>query len=137
MSDDLQNLKRDYQSISAPPHLATRIAASVEDSRTRSGFWMPAAVACTAVLAMLWVIPITNQVADNVSEKPTKPSMSALAALKPSKPSVSTPGLSQLRSVTVPSLPSKPKATKPAKSQTNNQIEIEIESLKEKNNGYI
>ena len=135
MSDDLQNLKRDYQSISAPPHLATRIAASIADSRTRSGFWMPAAVACTAILAMLWVIPITNQVADDVSEKPSKPSMATLAALKPSRPGVSTPGLSQLRSVTVPSMPSKPKAAKPSKSQTNNRIEIE--SLKEKSNVYI
>jgi hypothetical protein len=135
MNDDLQNLKRDYQSIEAPPYLATRIAASVADSRTRSGFWMPTAVACTAVLAILWVLPITNQVATDVAEKPSKPSMTALAALKPSKPAVSTPSLSQLRTVTMPRMPAKPKAPKPAKSQTNNRTENE--SLKEKINVYI
>jgi hypothetical protein len=135
MSDELEKLKRDYQSINAPPHLAMRIAGSVADSRTRSGFWMPAAVACTAVLAMLWMIPITNQVANDVSEKPSRPSLTALAALKPSKPSVSTPSLSQLRTVTVPSMPAKPKPTKTPKPQSNNRIENE--SLKEKDNVYI
>ena len=80
MSDDLQKLKQDYQAINAPPHLATRIQASVADSRVRTGFWMPAAVACTAILALFWVLPFTTQVATDAIEKPTRPSMSAIAA---------------------------------------------------------
>jgi hypothetical protein len=135
MSDDLQNLKRDYQAISAPPHLATRIAASVADSGTRTGFWMPAAATCTAILALLWVLPLTDHIANHVADKPSKPSMTALAALKPSKPSVSTPSMSQLRSVSVPPMPAKPKPVKPGKTQTNNQIENE--SLEEKTSVYI
>ena len=134
MSDDLQKLKQDYQAINAPPHLATRIQASVADSRTRSGFWMPAAVACTAILALFWVLPFTTQVATDAIEKPTRPSMSAIAALKPKKPSTSV-SLSQIRSVSVPSMPSKPKAATPAKPQTNNQIENE--TLEENDNAYI
>lgn len=136
MSEDLKKLKSGYQSISAPPHLAARVAASVADSRTRSGFWMPAAVTCTAILALVYLpVNIFNPGDVVVAEKPGKPSMTALAALKPSKPAVSTPSLSQLRTVAVPRMPAKPKATKPVKSQTNNRIENE--SLKEKSNVYI
>ena len=134
MSDDLQKLKQDYQAINAPPHLATRIRASVADSRTRSGFWMPAAVACTGILALFWVLPFTTQVTSDVVEKPTRPSMSAIAALKPNKPSTSV-SLSQIRSVSVPSMPAKPKAATPPKPQTN--IQIENGTLEEKDNAYI
>lgn len=135
MSDELDKLKRDYQAISAPPHLATRIRASVADSRTRSSFWMPAAVTCTAIVALFWVVPFTTQVTNDEAAKPTRPSLSAIAALKPAKPSVSTPSLSQLRSVSVPAMPAKPKTATPPKSQTINQIENE--PLKEKDNAYI
>jgi len=135
MSDDMQDLKRDYQSISAPPYLATRIAASVAESRTRSGFWMPAAVTCTAILALVWMLPATEDSGSDVANRPSKPSMAALAALKPTKPAMSTPNLSQLRSVSVPRMPAKPKAVKPAKSQTNTRIENE--SLEEKTHVYI
>jgi len=137
MSDDLQKLKQDYQAINAPPHLAMRIQASVADSRTRTGFWMPAAVACTAILALFWVLPFTTQVATDETdaiEKPIRPSMSAIAALKPKKPSTSV-SLSQIRSVSVPSMPSKPKAVAPTKPQTNNQIEND--TLEENDNAYI
>ena len=140
MSDDLEKLKNDYQAIAAPMHLATRISASVADSRTRSGFWMPAAVSCTAILALVWMLPFTGQVSTDEVETPTKPSMSALAALKPSKPAGPSPSMSQLRSVSVPSMPAKPKATTVPKSQTNYQFEnreIENTTLKEKNDAYI
>lgn len=135
MSDELDKLKRDYQAISAPPHLATRIRASVADSRSRSSFWMPAAVACTAVVALFWVVPFTTQVSNDEVAKPTRPSLSSIAALKPTKPSVSAPSLSQLRSASVPSMPSKPKTATPPKSQTTYQIENE--SLEENDNAYI
>ena len=135
MSDDLDKLKREYQAINAPPHLATRIRASVADTNTRTGFWMPAAVTCTAILALVWMLPFTTQVTTDEVAKPTRPSVSALAALKPSKPSVSTPSLSQLRSVSVPKLPTKPKLATPPKSQT--KYQIEYETLKENDNAYI
>ena len=135
MSNELDDLKRDYRQISAPPHLATRIHASVADSRSRSGFWMPAAVTCTAIFALVRVLPFTTQVTSDAVEKPAIPSMSALAALKPTKPSVPSPSMSQLRSVTVPSMPAKPKVTTPSQPQTNYQFENT--TLKEKNDAYI
>lgn len=135
MNDRLDDMKRDYQSVKAPPYLATRIQASVADSRTRTGFWMPAAVTCTAIVALIWMLPFTTQVTSDAVEKPSKPSMSALAALKPTKPATPAPSMSQLRSVSVPSMPAKPKVVEPPKSQTNYQLENE--TLKEKNDAYI
>ena len=135
MNDQLDDLKRDYRAIAAPPHLATRIHASVADSRTRSGFWMPAAVACTAIVAFFWIVPFTTQVTSNDVDKPVRPSMSALAALKPTKPAVPSPSMSRLRSVSVPSMPAKPKPATPSQPQTN--FHYENKTLKEKNDAYI
>lgn len=135
MSDALQKLKSEYQAISAPPHLAARVRASVADSRSRTGFWMPAAVACTAILAVLWLPLNTEDGPDVTTPSTLKPSVSALAALKPNRPSVAAPSLSQLRSVSVPKMPAKPKAATPAKPQSTNQIENE--SLEENDNAYI
>lgn len=140
MSDDLEDLKRDYRAIEAPVHLATRISASVADSRTQTSFWMPAAVTCTAILALVWMLPFTGQVAPDADTKPTRPSLLSLATLKPEKPTGPPPSLSQLRSLTVPSMPVKPKPTTPPKSETNYQFEnktIENTTLKEKNDAYI
>lgn len=134
MSDDLEDLKREYNAIAAPQHLVTRINASVADSQTRSSFWMPAAVTCTAILALIWFVPLMMQVEPGVASQPTTPSLSALAALKPTKPSLS-PSMTQLRTVSIPRLPAKPKPKAPSKTQTNYQFEIEV--LKEKNDAYI
>lgn len=133
MSDDLEKLKCGYKAISAPPHLATRIRASVSDAEPRSMYWMPAAVTCTAILALIWVLPFTT--GSSVTAKPTKPSMSALAALMPSKPSTSSLSMTQIRSVSVPRLPSKPKPATSPDTQTNYKLENEI--LKENSDGYI
>jgi hypothetical protein len=135
MNDELDDLKRDYQAIAAPPHLATRINASVADSRTRSGFWMPAAVTCTAIVALVWMLPLTTQLTSDTVEIPATPSMSALAALRPTKPAVPSPSMSQLRSVSVPSMPTKPKPVAPPQPQTN--YHFENKTLKEKNDAYI
>ena len=135
MNDELDNLQRDYRAIAAPPHLATRIQASVADSRSRSGFWMPAAVTCTAIVGLVWMLPFTTQVTSDAVEKPAIPSMSALAALKPTKPAVPSPNMSQLRSLSVPSMPAKPKLASPSQPQTN--YHFENKTLKEKNDAYI
>ncbi len=135
MNDELDDLKRDYRAIAAPPHLAARIHASVADSRTRSGFWMPAAVTCTAIVALVWMLPFTTQVSSDAVATPATPSMSALAALKPTKPAGPSPSMSQLRSLSVPSMPAKPKTATPLQPQTN--YHFENKTLKEKNDAYI
>jgi len=135
MNDELADLKRDFRAICAPPHLATRIHASVKDSRTRSSFWIPAAMTCTAIVVLVWMQPFATQAPSVATVAPAQPSMSALAALKPAKPAVPSPSMSQLRSVSVPSMPSKPRLATPSQPQTNYQIENEF--LKEKNDAYI
>ena len=129
MNDDIDELKRDYRAITAPPHLATRINASVAGSRTRTRFWIPAAVTCSAIIALVWMMPDTNRATPDAI---AKPSMSALAALKPAVP---PPSLSQLRSVSVPRMPTRPMVAAPPQPQTNHQKENRV--LKEKNNEYI
>ncbi len=135
MTDELDDLKRDYRAIAAPPHLATRIHASVADSRTRSSFWMPAAVTCTAIVALFWMLPFTTQVSSDATATPARPSMSALAALKPTKPAGPSPSMSQLRSVSVPKMPTKPKTATRSQPQTN--YHFENKTLKENDDAYI
>lgn len=135
MSDDLNDLKRDYRAITAPPQLATRVIARVAGSTTRPGFWMPAAVTCTAILALIWMLPFTGQVPSDIAASHGKPSIPTLTSVRPSKPKSSVPSMTQLRSVSVPIMPSKPKPAAVSKSQTTYQIENE--TLKEKHDAYI
>lgn len=135
MNDDLNDLKRDYKAITAPPQLATRISASVADSRVRSSFWMPAAVTCTAILALVWMLPFTGQTPSDIAAHHGKPSIPTLAALRPTKPTSSMPSMTQLRSVSVPRMPSKPKPAATPKPQTNHQLENG--NLKENDHAYI
>ena len=132
MNDELDDLKRDYRAIAAPRYLATRIKASVADSRTRSSFWMPTAVTCTAIVALVWMLPFTTQVTSDAVDKPAKPSLSALKLTKPAVPS---PSMSQLRSLTVPSMPARPKPAAAPRPHTN--YHFENKTLKEKNDAYI
>ncbi len=126
MSEQLDQLKRDYRDIEAPPYLATRIRASVGDRRVRTHRWMPAAAATVLVAAVVWLSPLVE---DTTTPTPTKPSLSALAALKPQKPAVSAPSLSKIKTVSVPRMPAKPKldSTKPQTNTTD-----DLGTLKEK-----
>ena len=115
MTEDLDRLKRDYRAIKAPPHLATRIRASVDDDRLRPTRWLPALAATTIAIAAAM-----------------KPSLSTLASLKPEKPAVPSPSLSKLRSVPVPRMPAKPKPKKPQSNRTG-----EPEFLEEKDHANV
>lgn len=109
MSKDLEELKRGYRKISAPPHLATRIRAEVADQPPSRGSWIPITTTALAVAAIAWMLPFALLQQGQQAAKPTKPSLSALAALKPDKPKRATPSLSQVRSVSIPAAPSRPK----------------------------
>lgn len=129
MTDDLDTLRRDYQAIKAPRHLATRIRASVGDDRLRPTRWLPVVAATTIAIAAIAMFPLLYQ---PVAVTAMKPSLSTLATLKPEKPAVPAPSLSKLRSVTVPRMPAKPKPKKP---QTNRSDEAEF--LKEKDHANV
>lgn len=129
MTDDLDRLKRDYQAIRAPQHLATRIRASVDEDRRRPVRWLPAVAATTIAIAAVAMFPLLYQPA---SVTAMKPSLSTLASLKPEKPAVPSPSLSKVRSVPVPRMPAKPKPKKP---QSNRNGEPEF--LKEKDHANV
>lgn len=134
MSKQLDDLKRDYRNIEAPPHMATRIRAEVADKPIRGHSWMPVGATLMAVVAVIWLVPFIGQQVTTTSPPPSKPSLSALASLKPQKPAVAAPSLAKLRSVKTPMMPVKPQL-KPTKPQTRFQIENDL--LEEKDHAHI
>ncbi len=129
MSEELQQLKDDYRAIKAPPHLATRIRASVGDDRPRAHRWLPAIAATAIAVAAVGLFPLIDQPSGTA---PLKPSLSTLATLKPEKPAMPAPSFSKVRSVSVPRMPAKPKPSKPQPNQTN-----QTEFLKEKDHANV
>lgn len=128
--DRLDELKRDYRAIEAPPHLATRIRAEVAERPMRRHRWMPATATAMVAISAVWLLPMLWQQPDVEAPRPSKPSLSAIAALKPDKPAAA-PSLTQLKTVPKPRMPSKPQL-RPAKPQTN----FENDELKEKDHAY-
>ena len=129
MTEKLEQLKCDYRAIKAPPHLATRIRASVSDEQRRSVRWLPAIAATAIAVAATGLFPLIDQPS---GVAPLKPSLSTLATLKPEKPAVPSPSFSKVRSFSVPLMPAKPKLPKPQTNQTS-----ESEYLKEKDHANV
>lgn len=138
MSEDIDELKRDYRRITSPPHLQTRIRAEVSEQTHKGHSLLPATAAIIVGIAALWILPFAWQQQSSNLQTPTKPSLSALAALKPVRPSVGTPSLSNVRSVSVPKLPAKPILT-PAKPQSNIDPSFDLKNtdLEEKHHAHI
>jgi hypothetical protein len=135
MNDDIHKLKRDYQDIKAPAHLATRIRAEVADRGQPRRSWLPAMATVAVAVAAVTITPILLQrqsTEETATPKPT--SLSSLTHLSSLKPEMSTPSLSKLKSVTVPALPRKPKPVSEQTPQT--YFDIEDENLKEKDHAY-
>ena len=134
MTDDIDKLKRDYQDIRAPAHLATRIRAEVADRDLPRRSWLPAIATVAIAVAAVTVTPVLlqQQASEQVAPKPT--SLSSLSGISAKKPAMQAPSLSKVRSVTVPALPKKPRPA-PAKEPQSN-FEFEDEYSKEKDHVY-
>ncbi len=113
MSDDLNKLKRDYRSIEAPAHLATRIKAQLGDRAHRQRSWIPAVATVAVAVAVVAVTPNLIDRQDAQSATASTPSLSLLSRVARVKPSTRAPNLSNLRSVKTPPLPAKPKLNPP------------------------
>jgi len=133
MNDELNNLRRNYRNIKAPPALATRVLASVPKTQTRQHGWLPVAASLVAVVVVIGLSLFSLLPHSGKSPTPLKPSLSALATLKLVKPAVPSPNLARMRSVTLPSMPGKP--SKLLKPQTN--IPFDNEFFKEISHAYI
>ena len=136
MSKELEEIKRDYRKVSAPPHLATRIRAELADRPPSRSNWVPLVTTALAVASIAWMLPFAMQQQVPQTTKPTKPSLSALAALKPDKPTRAAPSLSRLKSVSIPAAPSRPqpRTTVP---RSGIDTELQNETMEETNHVYI
>ena len=123
MSDDIENLKREYREIEAPAYLATRIAGELGSAPRRRSRLPAFATAVVAAAA----IALTPLMLDNDAAGPSQPSLSlaTVARMLPKKPPLPSPSLSRLKSVKTPPLPDKPyidSAKKPRSSLDNEQV---------------
>lgn len=115
MNEHVDELKKGYRDISAPPYLATRISAEVGDRSIRRRGLLPAGAAIMAVLVLALLLPYVAQRSATTPVLPDKPSLTALAALKPDKPAGMPTSLTRVRTIARPKMPSKPgpKAVEP------------------------
>lgn len=130
MRDDLEQLKRDYRRIKAPPYLATRIRAEVADrpAHRRRG---PAMAAVAVAIAVIVLTPLVQQ--ERSTQTTRAPSLTMLSRLTPNKPLVPAPSLSRVRSVRSPALPPRPLLKPTPKPQTY----FDTDALKETDHAYI
>ncbi len=127
MNDDLNELRQAYRDIKAPPHVATRIRATVAERPRRPRYWIPSAISAAAAVAIVMFLQNVPEPVD-LAKPPVKPSLTALASLKPEKPANVDVSLTQLRSVQLPPMPAKPK---PAKPQSRFRIDHELPKEKD------
>lgn len=120
---DLETLRREYQDITAPRYLATRVHATVAETRQTSRAWLPAVAASLLVLGFIWLMPRSESPSPTVA--PTPMSLSTLASLQPRKPGAG-PSLARVHSVSVPRMPAKP-AAEPTDQSTRNLLELHQE----------
>ncbi len=135
MTNDIEQLRKDYRAAKAPPWLATRIAAHTRDGRPPSRRWIPAATTLAVALAVFAAVPLIDQVSDQQKQPPTVPSLSKLASIAPGKPSMAVPGMSKIRSVKRPALPQKPSLKKD--KRTKGYLQPEEAGRKENERAYI
>ena len=124
MSDEVNELKRQYRGIKAPPYLATRIRAEVEGRVAHRRPWLP--VVATAAVAAAVIIPLMLQ-QQSAQPTPRSPSIAMLSQMTPGKPAIPAPSLSKVRSVKTPALPRKPKLNLDKDPQTDIDIQKETD----------
>ncbi|MDJ0711336.1 MAG: hypothetical protein QNJ14_13135 [Woeseiaceae bacterium] len=141
-NNDIEELRKDYRAIEAPPALATRIRAHADARQTRRRRWIPAtvgaALAVTAAFLLLTTLlqeqhVATTLVADNTEPKP---SMASLARVMNKRPSVSAPSLSQVRTRTLPAPPRKPVPQTDKPPATKSYLDIPHSIAKEKDHAH-
>lgn len=107
-TESLDTLKRDYQAISAPPFLATRIRAELGSRHSRRPLLRPIFGAAVVAACLLAVVPFVGDEDSAPGAEPRLPSLTALSRAVPSRPDVRSPSFSQLKSVASPKLPARP-----------------------------
>jgi len=136
MTDEINELRRQYQAIEAPPHLARRIEASLASRRPAPRSWWPAVATAAACLALLVAVPLLRQPpAEQQAAMPRTPSLSVLSRVAAARPPVSAPNLNRLRSVSPPAPPPRP-ALRPSSTPPSND-DMESHRMEEISHDYV
>ena len=123
-AEALRSLKHDYHALQAPPYLATRIRAGLDEQARRSTRRRPVYAAIAIVLAVLALLPFMQR------QQVTAPQ--SLASLSLGMSSVKlppSPSLARLRSVRTPTLP--PRPVIPKRDRTGKQTDVQTRYPKE------
>jgi len=136
-STDLANLRRDYQAIEAPPYLATRVRAELDDRSVTRYRLRPALGVAMFAVGLLAILPFVGQRDAAPSVAPKLPSLSALSRAMPAKPAVRAPSFARIKSVKTPRLPPKPGKTRASKPETYKDTTGLDYRLKETTNEFI
>ena len=100
-NNEINELRRRYRAIEAPPYLATRVLATVE-SRAHSGWkWRTATVSGIVAVALIALIRLSIWDSPTSVPTPGYPSMSALADSIPAKPDAPLPSLASIGAYSV------------------------------------
>jgi len=127
MTDDIDELRRQYQAIEAPPHLARRIDARLVSRKPSPRSWWPAVATAAACLALLVAVPLLRQPpAEQQAAMPQTPSLTVLSRVAAAKPTVGTPNLNRLRSVSPPAPPPRPVLRPLPTPPSNNDMESHL-----------
>ena len=131
MSDDIDKLKRDYQTVRAPDYLATRIRAETRDANRKRRSWLPAMATVAVAVAAITVAPVLlQQQAGDETAAPKPTSLSSLSGVSSNKPQMKAPSLTRVKSVTVPAMPRKPRTSTDKEPQSH--FDTETDRIKEK-----
>jgi len=104
----IDELRREYRAIQAPPYLATRIRASVNLSKGRGWRWRTAVVGVLAVIALIVAVPLSRQDLAPPTASSGYPSLTAIGGSLPLKPTAPIPSLADIGSVSMPRMPALP-----------------------------
>ncbi len=106
----LDELKRSYRAIAAPPGFAARVTSRLPGGAPRrSWVWRP--VVATAALALVLVVVGPRLRKPPAAVASTIPSLARLADGLPNKPATRLPSLVQVTGLTTPAVPKRPRAT--------------------------
>ena len=126
MDEALNELKKRYRQIEAPPHILTRIRANTAGQPAGHRGWLPVAATAVLTAAMLGLIPVLWQSSSLPETPDARPSLAKLASLSVERPDVRRPSLSKLRTLPTPRMPEKPALRKPADVDDSNRTHLEI-----------
>jgi len=136
LEEETGDIKRRYQSISAPRYLAARIRAQVQDHQPTPRRRRFAYAVVPVAIAILATLPFILHQETPATVNPKLPSLTSLARLTPSKPTTMSPSLSRIRTVHAPSMPTRPTEKKTGDTQSYFETE-KIHKFEENNHEYV